>query len=79
MKNEKRRYRVVTFLSREELDFLDEVTKDIYFSKGVNIPRTKLIEELIEAFHDKDKKEVEEIVLNKHSKQAAIIKKEIIR
>ena len=69
MKKKKRRYRVVTFLSREELDFLDEVTKDIYFSKGVNIPRTKLIEELIEAFHDKDKKEVEEIVLSKYNKQ----------
>ena len=52
MKNKKRHYRVVTFLDREELDYLDELAKDMYFKYGINIPRTKLIEEIIDAFKD---------------------------
>jgi len=68
MKNQKRQFRVVTFLTREELDFLDEITKDIYFSKGINIPRTKLIEELINAFRgqdENDKKAIEEMLIKR--------------
>ena len=54
-KREKRRqYRVVSFLKRDELDFLDNLSKDIYFSYGINIPRTKLIEEIIEAFRSSE-------------------------
>ena len=68
MKNQKRQFRVVTFLTREELDFLDEITKDIYFSKGINIPRTKLIEELINDFRgqdENDKKAIEEMLIKR--------------
>lgn len=67
MKDKKRQYKVVTFLSREELDFLDEVTKDIYFSKGINIPRTKLIEELINAFrsNESDKAAIEDMLIKR--------------
>ena len=60
MKNKENKnlnYRVVTFLEREELDFLDDLEKDIYFSHGIHIPRSKLIEEIIEAFKDKESKE----------------------
>lgn len=53
-KDQERLYRVVTFLNRQELDFLDILNKDIYFSNGINIPRTKLIEEIIEVFKSKD-------------------------
>ena len=54
MKEEKKnQYRVITFLNREELDFLDELEKDIYFSHGIHIPRVKLIEEIIKVFKEK--------------------------
>ena len=38
--NKARQYRVITFLTREELDFLDELEKDMYFTHGIHIPRT---------------------------------------
>jgi hypothetical protein len=43
-------HRVVTFLDRQELDFLDHVTKDIFFSKGVKIPRSALLRIIIDIF-----------------------------
>jgi hypothetical protein len=52
MKNKKSNYRVVTFLDRAELDYLDNLAKDMYFKYGINIPRTKLIEEIIDAFKE---------------------------
>lgn len=61
--NKKELYRVVTFLKREELDFLDDVAKDIYFDYGIKVPRAKLIEEIIEGITEKsslDKKSIEE-------------------
>lgn len=48
-----RLYRVVTFLNRDEMDFLDGTVKDLYFNYGIKVPRAKLIEEIIEAFKDK--------------------------
>ena len=54
---EKKTYRVVTFLHRQELDFLDDLEKDLYFTHGIHIPRAKLIEEIIEAFKSKKTKE----------------------
>ena len=49
MKNKKNLYRVVTFLKRDELDFLDEMAKDLFYQHGINIPRAKLLEELVQA------------------------------
>lgn len=49
-----RLYRVVTFLNRDEMDFLDGTVKDLYFNYGIKVPRAKLIEEIIEAFKDKN-------------------------
>ncbi|MDD5595736.1 MAG: hypothetical protein PHY94_05780 [Candidatus Omnitrophica bacterium] len=64
MREEKKnQYRVITFLNRQELDFLDELEKDIFFSHGIHIPRVKLIEEIIDAFKEKgalNKQRVEE-------------------
>ena len=75
MDNKKRDFRVVTFLKREELDFLDALSKDIYFSNGINIPRTKLIEEIIDVIKDMtaaNKEAIEKDLLGrfKHKKDA---------
>lgn len=51
MKNiikEEKNQRVVTFLNREEVDFLDKVGKDALFSTGAKISRAKLIAWLID-------------------------------
>lgn len=48
------RYKVATFLNREELDFVDSIAKDLYFGYGIKIPRAKLVEEIIQAFRDKE-------------------------
>jgi len=38
-----RRERVVTFLNREEVDFLDKLGKDALFSTGLKLSRAKII------------------------------------
>jgi hypothetical protein len=59
----------VSFLKREELDFLDTLEKDIYFSSGIHVPRAKLIEEIIEAFRNKQNKEsIEQELIEKFRK-----------
>jgi hypothetical protein len=40
-------YKVVSFVSRDELDFLDGITKDLYFSSGKKVPRSQIIKEII--------------------------------
>ena len=40
--------RVVTFLNRDEVDFLDKLGKDALFSTGTKLSRAKLISWLIE-------------------------------
>jgi hypothetical protein len=40
--------RVVTFLDREEVDFLDKVGKDALFSTGLKLSRAKIIAWLID-------------------------------
>jgi hypothetical protein len=46
MKKEEVTHRTVTFLTREEVDFLDKLEKDIMFSSGKHISRSKIIEDL---------------------------------
>ena len=46
MESEKNQ-RVVTFLNRDEVDFLDRLGKDALFSTGLKLSRAKLIEWLI--------------------------------
>ncbi|PIQ81842.1 MAG: hypothetical protein COV76_06730 [Candidatus Omnitrophica bacterium CG11_big_fil_rev_8_21_14_0_20_64_10] len=41
-------HRVVTFLDREQVDYLDKLGKDALFSTGVKFPRTRIISALIE-------------------------------
>jgi len=75
MKEEKKnQYRVITFLNREELDFLDELEKDIYFSHGMHIPRVKLIEEIIQVFKEKgalNKQAIEEELIRMYKAMEA--------
>lgn len=43
-----KRERVVTFLDRREVDFLDKMGKDALFSTGVKLSRAKLIAWLVD-------------------------------
>ena len=45
--NEEKNQRVVTFLNREEVDFLDKLGKDALFSTGAKLSRAKLIAWLV--------------------------------
>ncbi len=42
------KHRVVTFLDRQELDFLDEVGKDILFSEGMKVPRATILKHIVD-------------------------------
>ena len=45
---EEKNQRVVTFLNRAEVDFLDKLGKDALFSTGLKLSRTKLIAWLVD-------------------------------
>ena len=47
MKDKLITHRVVTFLTREELEFLDKLERDMIFSTGTHIPRSRIIEDLV--------------------------------
>ena len=40
-------HRVITFLTREEVDFLDKVGKDALFSAGAKLSRSKIISAMV--------------------------------
>ncbi len=42
------KHRVVTFLDRDQVDWLDRIGKDALFSTGVKFPRTRIIAGLID-------------------------------
>ena len=44
----KQLHRVVTFLDRSQVDYLDKLGKDALFSTGVKFPRTRVISALID-------------------------------
>jgi len=48
MKNRPNKHRVITFLSREELEFLDRLQKDMMFSTGAHVSRSQILEDLAE-------------------------------
>lgn len=47
MKNKELKQKVVAFLNREEIDFLDKFGKDAWFSTGAKLSRTQIIEALV--------------------------------
>ncbi len=48
MTNQTKNQRVVTFLNREGVDFLDKIGKDALFSTGLKLSRAKIIAWLVE-------------------------------
>ncbi|MFC1806966.1 hypothetical protein ACFL0T_01170 [Candidatus Omnitrophota bacterium] len=48
-KSEKRKGRIVAFLNREEIDFIDKLSKDALFSTGHKLSRTDIIRALVNA------------------------------
>lgn len=40
-------FKVVSFINREELDFLDKIVKDLYFVTGKKIARSQVIKEMV--------------------------------
>lgn len=48
MRKEVNTHRVVTFLSREELEFLDKLEKDVMFSTGKHISRSQILQNMAE-------------------------------
>jgi len=48
-KVDKRRGRLIAFLTREEIDFIDKLSKDALFSTGHKLSRTDVIRALIDA------------------------------
>ena len=40
-------HRVITFLTRDELDFLDKISKDALFSAGTKLSRSKIISAIV--------------------------------
>jgi len=41
--------RVIAFLTREQLDFIDKISKDALFSTGKKLSRTEIIQAVVEA------------------------------
>ena len=48
------RGRIVAFLTREEIDFIDKIAKDALFSTGHKLSRTEIIRAFIDAVKIKD-------------------------
>ncbi len=48
MKNIVDTHRVVTFLNRQELEFLDKMERDMMFSGSAHISRSKILEDLVD-------------------------------
>ena len=47
-------HRVITFLTRDELDFLDKVGKDALFSAGGKLSRSKIISAIVNVMRKLD-------------------------
>ena len=47
-------HRVITFLTREELDFLDKIGKDALFSAGGKLSRSKIISAIVNVMRKLD-------------------------
>ena len=45
-------FKVVSFINREELDFLDKIIKDLYFATGSKVARSHVIKEIVHVSRD---------------------------
>lgn len=48
MKKDIDTHRVVTFLNRQEIDFLDKMEKDMMFSTGKHVSRSQILQDMAE-------------------------------
>jgi len=48
MEEKLNKHRVVTFLTREELEFLDKLEKDMMFSTGRHLSRSQILQDAAE-------------------------------
>lgn len=46
--------RVIAFLNREQVDFIDKIGKDALFSKGTKLSRSKIISSLVDLIIELD-------------------------
>jgi len=53
-KNAKQVGRVVAFLTREQIDFIDKIGKDALFSTGKKLSRTEIIQAMVETMRKLD-------------------------
>jgi len=72
-KKQKKGIATVTFLSREQIDYLDKLGKDSSFRFGHKLTRTKVLSEMVN-FLRKMNISLEDIDLNKESLSDALIK-----
>ena len=52
MENQDQLQRVIAFLNREDIDYLDRIGKDALFTKGVKLSRVKIIRAMVEAMKE---------------------------
>lgn len=79
MKTNERLERVVALLNRNEIDYLDEIGKDAFFTKGRKLSRIKIIRAMVEAMRELDIKgdgigseaDLKEEILKKAASHAA--------
>ncbi|NQT95953.1 MAG: hypothetical protein HQ572_05825 [Candidatus Omnitrophica bacterium] len=51
---DKKRGRIIAFLTREEIDFIDKLSKDALFSTGHKLSRSDVVRALIDAIKIKE-------------------------
>ena len=69
----KEKVRIVTYLPREHVDFLDKIGKDVLFAKGFKLSRSETLKQLVE-FLQKMKIDITNLDLSNHDLSSALIK-----
>jgi len=69
----KEKIRTVTFLSREQIDFLDALGKDALFSQGIKLSRVKILSELVDLLMEL-KIDIKELDLKKENLTKRILR-----
>ncbi|MFC1577025.1 hypothetical protein ACFL3N_01660 [Candidatus Omnitrophota bacterium] len=52
METSEKLQRVIAFLNRDDIDYLDKIGKDALFTKGVKLSRVKVIRAMVEAMKE---------------------------
>jgi len=76
MKKKKKSYNeasVVTFLNRNQIDFLDKIGKDCFFKHGYKLSRSKILSELVQVLMNLGI-DIEELDLSVESLREGLLK-----